>query len=375
MHELGIQGNTNDEIVKRLHRFANWWGAPGVAQDYETPATPRLIPPVLHWATTMMNVSFSYGSFDAVEHEGRVGCFSDCGNTFSASIEANGENPLVQFDEGQTQPYFPKTINDLVIGAYFETIASEAVGLPAWRVMQRGDSNVSNALLDDCTEEHLIWKGSYFSSGAELLSVWLSIDVLLIELAHGENSVPSIQAVHRSTTGIGKSWIEAVRLQLGLSGAYTQVLLRQENSSEVEGLTSRTQGSRIPDPESNTIAIQGRLQNSLNGIFETSKVLPWREGLMFSLEDNAPIEVEYSPVQRANTTVVVQWDEVSDLWNVVVDSCVIDSNPREEKNKNQLIFFYRGSGFAHYMLCTDGTAFEELQKFVIAAASGGVGKA
>jgi hypothetical protein len=363
---MGIYGSTNDEIVQRLHRFVYWWGSPGVTPEYTSPQAPRAIPPTLHWVTSVMNVAFTYGSFSAQEHEGYLGCFSDCGNSFSASIPADGENPIVDFDDGQQQPYFPTTINELVIGAYFETVAFESDGL---RLSRDSDCNSESAssLLAECTDENLVWRGRYFSSGAEVLHVWLADDVLLIESAHGETPAPSIQAVQRAVTSLGIPWIESICLGLGSAGAYTTVILRQHGDSEVEGLM--TQSPAVTSAAPAWMAqIRGGSEHPLIEIFDTSAVMPWLTGLTFGLDEDAWIGSKTPQIQRTNRKTKLPWGSVSSLFGRVVESCVINLNFRDSTTTNGVIFFYRGSPFGHHMTCTDGVALAELRTLVIATA-------
>ena len=187
-------------LVAELARFHQWfWPA---QTRTEEPAAPIEQPPALAWALRHLTY-FGQGFLAEEQPDGRLHCFEECGSVFGGYINSSGDNPLVTFKflgESHEQRALP--LNDLVVGAYFETIAFLACELDR-------PASVPAA-------EQLIWNGDYIYVD-EPVRIWVNGEVVVLDFGPLFDGPVAIERLKIDMTAEIESFSMEIPGAIGLS--------------------------------------------------------------------------------------------------------------------------------------------------------------
>jgi hypothetical protein len=154
-------------VVGKLDCFHRWFSG-------DTGSTGPLgeiaaLPAVLVWALGHPEC-FGQRFQGRVDADNTLHCFDECGDAFKGYVDGwrpGDENPTVVFrflGEDAHQP--SRRLADLVIGAYFETIAFEA-------------NEISDSETHQPSDQHLVWHGDYLYLD-EPVRVWVDGELVVL---------------------------------------------------------------------------------------------------------------------------------------------------------------------------------------------------
>ena len=172
-----LAGKDTRGWVETLDAFARDWYSPYWSVDNADATVGLPVPPLLSWAI-MTEAQTSERRFAAEPAgTGRFRCYQDVFRDIDGYRDLAGADPVVMFD-GELDVTVPRTISDLVVGAFFYKILSEAEGA-GLAVPTRFERDAQRRLAPPDAEQ--IWAGDWFSPAPGPGSVWLQEQRLIID--------------------------------------------------------------------------------------------------------------------------------------------------------------------------------------------------
>jgi hypothetical protein len=122
MQPRAINSDNSKQLAARLDEFDRWFWQSELRNDAAAIPLSDDVPVVLAWA--IQHNRFAHRFLAEPQPDGRLYCFEECGNAFSGHLDSLADNPFVTFGlPGEPGHPPPVHLNDLVVGAYFESIA------------------------------------------------------------------------------------------------------------------------------------------------------------------------------------------------------------------------------------------------------------
>jgi hypothetical protein len=312
-----IEAN-DPKLVEKLDQFHRWFWPPEVRREPAHPTTSaadtRILPTLLRWA--MNQNQLGEHSFVADEYPGgQLCCFIECGGAFRGFIDAGdqSDNPTVSFDVDWAQPV---PLNDLVIGAFFESLGFSAFG------EERSDGLP--------THDFLLWTGKYFGS-ENPAQVWLEGDQVFVNFGPIFDEPLAISRPVLDTSAEVKSFsVEVFDTPL--------FRLNLARGTDVDLDTFRT--GTPPDPGSPVT--------------------------MAAWSDISRMRAESRGFEHSGTT-TIPWSQIEPLWVAVTRD--LQASP-DEPTSDKVHVFRVGSDLGYYCAVGDKAALENLRTLLRNASLG-----